>query len=217
MPPIPPARPAAQRQGDAQYTFTTLRALPHLPDPKRSLDYLERLRNDAGIMAVMKKYKWTVGVLAEMEPIGNTNLNGKTLGKNWNKGAMIEVRLRTDDYGGYRHYNTVRKTMAHELAHMVHSDHDAKFWELCRKLEGEIERGDWRSGGRALTNEVFYEPPPQPEEKKETWKGGVQRLRGASPVTIQQDAAAREKTPAELRREMMAKAAEERMKKLQGK
>lgn len=55
----------------------------------------------------MKKHKWTVGTLQEMEPIGNTDMNSKTLGKNWNRGQVIELRLRTDSYDGWRAYDMV--------------------------------------------------------------------------------------------------------------
>ena len=156
----------------------------------------------------MRAHKYKVGVLAEMEPIGNTDSHSKTLGRNWNKGEVIEVRLRTDAYDGYRDYKTVRKTIAHELAHMEFSDHDSNFWELCGRLEKEIERSDWRSGGRALSDQVFYEPPAREEAPVDTgaaWTGGVQKLGGNK---------ATEPVQPEGRREMMARAAEARMKRL---
>lgn len=92
---------------DSIYTFQNLRVLEHLPNSQRSLQYLERIRNDPGVKGVMKKHKWTVGTLQEMEPIGNTDMNSKTLGKNWNRGQVIELRLRTDSYDGWRAYDMV--------------------------------------------------------------------------------------------------------------
>jgi len=216
MPPIPPARPApsAPNANDI-YTFTTLRPLPHLPNPSRALQYLERLRSDPGVRSVMRRYKWTVPVLAEMEPIGNTDTNSRTLGRNYDRGALIEVRLRTDAYDGYRDYKTVRKTIAHELAHNVHSEHDRHFWELCGRLEKEIERDDWTTGGRALTNQVFYEPPPERREEQDrgaSWSGGTHKLGGGGKKTAAPTATSA--GGAESRREMMARAAEERLKKM---
>jgi len=213
--PVKPARPLPSRSSaaDAQYTFTTLKVLEHLPNPSRSLAYLERLRSDPGVKAVMKKYKWTVPVLTEMEPAGNTDSHSKTLGRNWEKGRVIEIRLRTDRYDGYRDYKTVRKTMAHELAHNVHGEHDKDFWELCGRLEKEIDRADWKSGGRALTNQVFYEPPEQQAaDARTSWTGGVQKLGGGGGGA----SAAGLKTGGDgvSMREILAKAAEERMKRL---
>lgn len=58
-----------KEQEESQYTFITLRPLPYLPKPERSLKFLERLRDDAGIKAVMRKHKYTVPLLTEMNPI----------------------------------------------------------------------------------------------------------------------------------------------------
>jgi len=214
-PPIPSARPAPSRPSPNDvYTFTTLRPLAHLPNPSRALEYLERIRSDRGVRAVMRRYKWTVPVLAEMEPVGNTDARSRTLGRNHGGGALIEVRLRTDAYDGFRDYRTVRKTIAHELAHNVHAEHDSRFWELCTRLTNEIERDDWASAGRPLTDQVFYEPPPPPartslQDHGTTWNGGTHLLGGAaarvSAPTSAGDAAGR--------RELMARAAEERLKK----
>jgi hypothetical protein len=101
--------------------------------------------------------------------------------------------------------------MAHELAHMVYGEHDRDFWELCGRLEKEIEKGDWRSGGRPLTDQVFYEPPAERQEADAGvgWMGGVQKLgagkEGAGKVVG---------GGVESRREIMARAAEERLKRL---
>ncbi|KAA8913224.1 WLM domain-containing protein [Sphaerosporella brunnea] len=220
MPAIKPARPAPQKATPNDiYTFTTLRPLAHLPHPEKALSYLERLRSDPGIKRVMAKYKWTVPVLAEMEPIGNTDMHSKTLGRNHGGGQLIEIRLRTDAYDGYRDYKTVRKTMAHELAHNVHGEHDRNFWDLCGRLEKEIEAGDWKSGGRPLTNQVFYEPPEQQvaDEGAVGWFGGVQRLGGASAGENPVPGPASAGDAVAARREMMARAAEERAKRLAGK
>lgn len=143
---------------DATYTFHTLLPLPHLPSPQRSLAYLERLRSDPGIRATMTKHRFSVGVLTEMNPAEHTTHESRTLGLNRKRGEVIELRLRTDAYDGYRDYKIIRKTLCHELAHNVFGEHDRQFWDLCGQIEREVERGDWKSGGRALTNEVFFDP-----------------------------------------------------------
>ncbi|KAF8468429.1 WLM domain-containing protein, partial [Kalaharituber pfeilii] len=164
--PIKPARPASRSKvdpsraiADATYTFLELRPLPYLPHPERSLAYLERIRDDPGIRFVMRKHKWTVPLLLEMNPADHTSHESKTLGLNLNRGEIIELRIRTDDYGGYRDYKTVRRTVVHELCHNVHDDHDRNFWDLFKVLEQEVARADWTAGGKSLTDREFYEPP----------------------------------------------------------
>lgn len=41
------------------------------------------------------------------------------LGLNKNRGQEISLRLRTDDYAGFRKYRSIQHTLVHELAHMV--------------------------------------------------------------------------------------------------
>jgi hypothetical protein len=73
-----------KEQEEAQYTFTTLRPLPYLPNPSKSLQFLQRLKDDAGIKASMRKHKFTVPLLTEMNPIEHTTSNhegtSRTLG-----------------------------------------------------------------------------------------------------------------------------------------
>jgi hypothetical protein len=69
------------------------------------------------------------------------------LGVNVNQGQEISLRLRTDDLRGFRQYSRIKETMIHELAHMVHAEHDNKFKELNSQLRREAEAMDWK--GRA--------------------------------------------------------------------
>lgn len=57
---------------DINYTFHTLRPLPHLPNSNRSLALLERLKADPGIRAAMKAHRFSVGLLTEMDPAQRT-------------------------------------------------------------------------------------------------------------------------------------------------
>lgn len=214
--PIPAARPAARAsvdprraREDAIYTFLELRPLQFLPHPEKSLRYLERVRDDPGIRAVMRKYKWSVPLLLEMNPAEHTTRESKTLGLNRNRGEVIELRIRTDDYGGYRDYKTVRRTVVHELCHNVYSEHDRDFWDLYKTLEGEVARADWSVGGHSMGGE-FYEPPGGArylgdEEEGEMdgggWTGGEYVLGGGGG-----------KGEGLSRREVLARAAEERMR-----
>ncbi|KAF4197305.1 hypothetical protein CNMCM8927_007203 [Aspergillus lentulus] len=103
--------------GSNTYTFHRLLPLSYLPNPSRSLEFLARLRDDPGIRAAMAKHRFSVPLLTEMDPAEHTTSESRTLGLNRNKGEVIELRLRTDAYDGYRDYRTIRKTLCHELAH----------------------------------------------------------------------------------------------------
>ncbi len=215
--PIEVATPVRTRdwqrlRDETTYIFLQLRPLPYLPNPDRSLRFLERLRDDAGIKASMAKHKWSVPLLTEMNPAEHTTHEGRTLGLNRNAGEVIELRLRTDAYDGYRDYKTIRKTLCHELAHNVHGEHDRNFWDLCHAIEKEVEKNDWRSGGHALTSEEFYHAAHEDEVVADHggWTGGEYVL-GRGPGSSSNGSTAGDSTVS--RRDVLARAAEERMKK----
>jgi WLM domain len=200
------------------YTFGRCEPLPYLPNPQRSLTFLERLRDDPGIKFAMAKHRFFVPLLTEMNPAEHTTHESRTLGLNRNKGEVIELRLRTDAYDGYRDYRTIRKTLCHELAHCVHSEHDRKFWDLTKQIETEVESGDWTRGGHRLSEQEFYNPQDWETEGQRSddewvdhggWTGGEFVLGRAD------SAAAGESGPALSRREIMARAAEDRLKREQ--
>ena len=201
-----------KQQEEAQYTFLDIRPLSYLPNPSRSLEYLKRLANDAGIKAAMRKHKFTVGLLTEMNPVEHTTSNhegtSRTLGLNRNQGEVIELRLRTDAYDGYRDYKTIRKTLCHELAHNVFGPHDRNFWDLCKQIEKEVEGSDWRSGGRSLGDEEYYEGGEEVDDHG-GWTGGEFVLGVGQPGSSTSQSSA-----GLSRREILARAAEERIKRL---
>jgi hypothetical protein len=169
----------------------------------------------------MTKHRFSVGVLTEMNPAEHTTHESRTLGLNRNRGEVIELRLRTDAYDGYRDYKTIRKTLCHELAHNVFGEHDRQFWDLCHEIEREVERGDWKSGGRALTDEVFFDPGPGAEGEGLDhvdgggWTGGEFVLGGGGKsegkTTSGEGSGLNDRGMS--RRDLLAKAAEERMKR----
>ncbi|KAM7217712.1 WLM domain containing protein [Rhypophila decipiens] len=209
-----PSRPSPQ---DLQYNFQTLRPLPYLPNPQRSLEFLQRLRDDPGIRAAMKKHKFSVGLLTEMDPSQNTQSDhqGTTriLGLNRNRGEVIELRLRTDAYDGYRDYKTIRKTLCHELAHNVHSDHGREFLDLMHLIEREVARADYRSSGRSLGGEEYAPEREGSHEDEEEfmdhggWTGGTYVLGAGGNGSSGQHAGLD-------RREILARAAEQRLRNL---
>lgn len=199
-------------QDEARYTFHTLRPLPYLPRPEKSLRFLERLRDDAGIKASMRKHGFSVGLLTEMNPAEHTTHEGKTLGLNRNRGEVIELRLRTDEYDGYRDYKIIRNTLCHELAHNVWGDHDRNFWNLCKEIEAEVDKNDWKRGGKSVGGEEFYNPNDEGVDEEADgggWTGGEYVL-GAAQSSPSSSAGPSEPLS---RREIMARAAEERMRK----
>ena len=68
----------------------------------------------------MQKHQFSVGTLTELAPHEDPTL----LGLNVNAGQAIKLRLRTNDYEGFRTYKEVRRVLCHELAHNVWGDHD---------------------------------------------------------------------------------------------
>jgi hypothetical protein len=192
-------------QEESTYTFHAIEPLKWLPNPEKSRRYLERLANDPGIKASMRKHKFSVGLLTEMDPASHTTHESKTLGLNRNRGEVIELRLRTDAYDGYRDYKVIRKTLCHELSHNVWGDHDRNFWNLTKEIEQEVDRNDTLHGGHRLSNEEFYNPGDAYDDDEHAdhggWSGGDFRVGGST-------------SEAGLsRREVLARAAESRMKK----
>lgn len=195
---------------DATYTFLQVKALQWLPNPDDSQKLLMRLKADPGIVATMKKHKFTVALLTEMEPLANTQSShegtSRILGLNRNKGEVIELRLRTDAHDGYRDYKTIRKTLCHELAHNVHQSHDRQFWDLCHQIEREVQAADWKSGGHTIGESSRYAISGQEEEDDHEdeggWQGGEFVLGGI-----------RDGGSEMTRRQILAKAAEERLRR----
>ncbi|KAF4981374.1 hypothetical protein FZEAL_2804 [Fusarium zealandicum] len=204
--------PLRKSPESSQYTFLQVRPLQGLPHPERSQNLLMRLKGDPGIRASMKKHKFAVSLLTEMEPLSHTQTThegtSRILGLNRNKGEVIELRLRTDAHDGYRDYKTIRKTLCHELAHNVHSDHDRDFWDLCHQIEREVQAADWKSGGHTIGETSRYTISGEDEEEEHAedhggWTGGEFVLGG---VRNNADAGMS-------RREILARAAVERQRK----
>eukprot|EP00884_Botryococcus_braunii_P021848 jgi/Botrbrau1/8347/Bobra.0046s0009.1 len=136
------------------YTFQDFRALQGpafaYPPPSEALRLLHRLAADPGVVAIMEKHRWTVGLLSEMPPEGKVGVSPVCiLGLNVNHGQEIQLRLRTDDLKGFRHYTRIRMTLCHELAHMVWGEHDNNFKALNSQLLKEVEALDWTRGAYA--------------------------------------------------------------------
>ena len=162
----------------------------------------------------MRKHKFSVGVLTEMNPADHTTHESRTLGLNRNRGEVIELRLRTDAYDGYRDYKVIRKTLCHELAHNVWGEHDRNFWDLTNQIEKEVDANDWRAGGRSVGNEEFYNSSDDGLHGDHIdgggWQGGEFVL-GSSASAAKPGYGMVQRGID--RREAMARAAEERMRR----
>ena len=65
-------------------------------DEHKAREILTELANDEGVLAILEKYKWTVGCLAELYPEGYVGVSDVCiLGLNQNTGSTILLRLRT--------------------------------------------------------------------------------------------------------------------------
>ncbi|KAJ9048441.1 hypothetical protein DSO57_1035025 [Entomophthora muscae] len=145
---LTPSQPrSTQKPSLNKYTFKSIEALSEFPDKQRALEYLQRLKDDRGVCAIMEKHRWEVGALIELSPSERT-----ILGYNRNKGQTIAVRLRTDDLTGFIHYPSVKKVLLHELAHMEFSEHDKDFHQLNRQLNKEVLELDWTQSKSRMTN-----------------------------------------------------------------
>ncbi|KAE8075602.1 hypothetical protein FH972_014298 [Carpinus fangiana] len=132
------------------------------PPASEALKRMHMLAADPGIIAIMNKHRWRIGIMTEMAPVGYVGISPKCiLGFNKNHGEEISLRLRTDDLKGFRKYESIKKTLLHEFAHMVYSEHDANFYALDNQLNQEAASLDWtRSSSHTLNgvqNSEHYE------------------------------------------------------------
>ncbi|XP_078439372.1 zinc metalloproteinase-like protein [Wolffia australiana] len=142
-----------------EFRTLTVPGMELTPPPSEALKRMHMLACDPGIIAIMNKHRWRVGIMSEMAPVGYVGISPSCLlGLNKNQGKEISLRLRTDDLKGFRKYEIIKKTLLHELAHMVHSDHNADFYALDKQLNEEAVSLDWtRSRGRTLTGRAQTE------------------------------------------------------------
>ncbi|KAK6238629.1 hypothetical protein QUC31_004098 [Theobroma cacao] len=149
---------ASLRLPQGPYIFCNFRTLqiPGLelhPPSSEALKKMHMLASDPGIVSIMNKHRWRVGIMTEMAPVGYVGVSPKCiLGFNKNHGEEISLRLRTDDLKGFRKYESIKKTLLHELAHMVFSEHDSNFYALDKQLNEEAASLDWtKSRGHTLS------------------------------------------------------------------
>ncbi|KAG7010414.1 hypothetical protein SDJN02_27207 [Cucurbita argyrosperma subsp. argyrosperma] len=171
---------------EGPYVFCEFRTLqiPGIelnPPASEALKRMHMLAADPGIVAIMNKHRWRVGIMTEMDPVGYVGVSPKCiLGFNKNHGEEISLRLRTDDLKGFRKYESVKKTLLHELAHMIYSEHDANFYALDKQLNEEAATLDWtRSKGHTLAG-IKYSRYHEESDDVEDGFGVSQKLGGST-------------------------------------
>eukprot|EP00188_Purpureofilum_apyrenoidigerum_P002506 Plantae.Rhodophyta-Purpureofilum_apyrenoidigerum.ctg25645.p1 GENE.Plantae.Rhodophyta-Purpureofilum_apyrenoidigerum.ctg25645~~Plantae.Rhodophyta-Purpureofilum_apyrenoidigerum.ctg25645.p1 ORF type:complete len:516 (+),score=91.93 Plantae.Rhodophyta-Purpureofilum_apyrenoidigerum.ctg25645:128-1675(+) len=136
----------------SKYTFLRTETIKGLHDEDKAAELLRQICEDRGIAAVMERHQWMVGNLKEMYPDGKVGVDPVcVLGLNVNKGAEIQIRLRTDDMKGFRPFYKLREVIFHELSHNVHSSHDRNFYDLMNQVAKEADAYDWtKSHGHSV-------------------------------------------------------------------
>lgn len=120
-----------QECADASFGARPGASTPHAWEART---LLERLATDPGIVAVLTSRELVVGTLGEIDPIDDRLVQHKqreggcVLGYNTNHGLRIDVKLRTEDLGGFRPYWELAATLVHELSHNWVGEHNAVFW-----------------------------------------------------------------------------------------
>ncbi|KAI0318757.1 WLM domain-containing protein [Amylostereum chailletii] len=160
------------------YSFRRLEPLPHLPAPDTALALLKRLSSDPAIVHIMSLHKFTVGLLTELAPHEQPHL----LGLNVNAGEAIKLRLRTDEYDGFRTYKEVRRVLCHELTHNVWGDHDDNFKELNSLLNRQVLEYENSSYTLGSDSRGDYQPSASTSELEAEARAHVHVLGGASPA-----------------------------------
>jgi len=163
------------------YVFGRIETLPNLPMEDKAREILTELSRDRGVLACMAKHQFTVGCLAELAPDGKVGQDPVCImGLNQNKGQKILLRLRTDDFKGFRKILSIRKVLYHELAHNVHADHDENFYQLMRQIEKECTDANipGNSKGHILVEGERYSMEDENNVNDQPFIGRTSRLGG---------------------------------------
>ena len=198
--PLKSARPYEERSSAKPISmFGTIEVLTHVRylNQQKALQLMKNLSEDLGVRNIMLAYGWKVSKLLEICPVERPDI----LGYNMNQGSVIALRLRTNDLSGFRAESVIRRTLVHELTHMVHSEHNHEFWALNRQLNQEVVSRNWtKSGGNQLSSREFYQESGlgSVSGTSAAVSGGVFKLGGKS-------------VPEKSRRELLADAAQARL------
>ncbi|KAF9525922.1 WLM domain-containing protein, partial [Crepidotus variabilis] len=192
--------PTSISSASLQYRFYDIQPLPHLPSPASALVLLQKLSNDPAIQHVMKTHEFKVGLLTELAPHEHPEL----LGLNENRGQTIKLRLRTNDYDGFRNYKDVRRVLCHELTHNTWGDHDENFKRLNSQLNREVAEYEKSvaNGTHSLSgvsSKDMYQPSSELEAEARTYVLGSASAVGSSTISSDLDG----ELPEERRRKLL--------------
>ncbi|KAF7794989.1 hypothetical protein EIP86_006133 [Pleurotus ostreatoroseus] len=173
---------------DLRYRFHRIEPLAYLPSPDGARAVLSKLADDPAIRHIMQKHQFAVGLLTELAPHEQPHL----LGLNENAGQAIKLRLRTNDYDGFRPYREVRRVLCHELTHNVWGDHDNNFKELNSRLNREVaefERAAVDGTHQLGSFADAYQPSSELEAEAQTYVlgGSDVHIAGSAPSGLLRD------------------------------
>ena len=127
-----------ERDFDFDPTILEITHLDHLPRQREARLYLTRIA--ALVKPLMRARGWQVELLAELPPNQRNPDGNRVWGLNVNGGEQISLCLRQPfDHSQFLPMERMADTMLHELAHMVHSEHDHRFHALWRELRAELD------------------------------------------------------------------------------
>ncbi|KAL0311279.1 UNVERIFIED_CONTAM: hypothetical protein Sangu_2422600 [Sesamum angustifolium] len=131
-----------QRNVDGSYSLPRLPQGPYIfgsglclalirllnPPASRALELLHRLASDPGIVAIMNKHRWRVGILTEMAPVGYVGVSPKCI-LGFNKAHMVFGEHDSNFYALDKQLNEEAATLdwskskGHTLSGITHSRH----------------------------------------------------------------------------------------------
>ncbi|CAG8669780.1 2977_t:CDS:2, partial [Paraglomus brasilianum] len=107
------------------------KALTKYKNHEEATNLLKRIASQ--VKPIMKSHSWRVGRLEEFNPT-----DPRLLGVNVDYGSIIKIRLRRPgNENSFIDFESLVGTMLHELTHIIHGPHDAKFYSLLDKLHSE--------------------------------------------------------------------------------
>mmetsp|Transcript_9774 Transcript_9774/g.25647 ORF Transcript_9774/g.25647 Transcript_9774/m.25647 type:complete len:377 (+) Transcript_9774:60-1190(+) len=125
------------------YKVLVVKMLPDLPHADEAKALLEKVCWQ--VQPIMQRRMWKVPLVREFIP-RSKNL----LGLNKNMGEEICIRLRQSRQDLLFPFESILGTMLHELVHIVHGPHNAKFYalldELIAECDNDVARGVGGSG-----------------------------------------------------------------------
>jgi len=189
------------------------------PDDTEGLALLEKAVAVVKKAGITEKFMWNVGDVRDLKSLPKQHAKCRLLGLNYNSGEIIYVRLRGVRSSVLFPFSKVLGTLIHELVHCACSAHDSSFYELESRLKGMISGLSHKTGPRKLESKRPLARPsksktttsPSPRGGSIKFAKGRGRKLGGSKVEYSARRKEFDERKKEMRRNILAKAAERRM------